>query len=332
VFRWAGLYFAFAFVLITAVPGFDRALPLGDRARSAARVLLGVSAVVTPLWARNYLVAGNLMGARPARPTPVAQHASEALLGATDWLQVAAGTLPASVKPLHLATSLAVLTIAIACAARNRARTAGTLALIVSVYLALMILSASRTSIDPLSRQRFWLGIYPVTLAAVVAALSQGAAWQWPRRVAGGLAAVLLLHAGHGFAKDLSGRLRAGPKPGGFFDPAFARSKILSSALAASDARRCYLVANDVRPLLPWSGTRPVRIFPDDPSRLAMPDGSLPCLVLFAQKHISGKPRNVHSRVRRQVIALAQKQGLRRIGADSVAESWAPGGTANGSP
>lgn len=320
--RWANLYVAVGALLGVLLA--ERAQPFALRLRRAATLGGALLFALGPLWLRNLVWTGTLMGPRERVWSDPFVHAQRALEGlAQPLFEVQAALLETPLGALHgalLVLGCVALVVGLVCWRDARADLGWC---IVLVSAALLVLSSSRTPYDALSHPRFWLALVPLIWALVLRALA-GLAAQPARRLDLGprlglaLCAALLLLATSRSAlalRAMGGRL---PARSGLLAQRPQPSPALRRALELADARRCRLAAPQAYWLYPQIGTRAIRWL-DASSALGGEPRVAQCVIL--PRDSLDDSADVTAQ-RRRLGAAARIDRARLLQRDAQAELW----------
>ena len=311
--RWSALYLAIALaagLFVAAAPRWSR----GDRLRGALVLLLGALGLAAPWMARNYLATETLVGYRRI-------HLSNPLAVALDALRgIASGPVdgfaPVAWTPLGTAALLAALPVLALAGRRAWQHEPARLAVVSApVFVALLVLSAAVSPIDPLHAARFWLPLWPLLGAILLGAL---ATLDAPTaRVAVGALALLLAFAAGRFGVAFVGGLDGARTGRDFLQPSLAASAPLHYLRQAGGRT---LLSNDPRVVLIHASAPLVHDLPE--ADLLRPLLRRPVAILLFTQTMT--PR-IESRLaaQRRMLADLQAEGLAsRVAVDPAGEVW----------
>lgn len=316
--RWSALYLVIPFALgmfLASAPRWSR----WQRLRCALVVLVVPLSVAGPWIVRNYLTTRTLFGYRRI-------HFADPLAVAADALR-GLGAGPFTVPENSLAWArLGVMTIlallALFVIARRRAWRHGPvcLALISALgYGALLVLSASTSPIDPLRSPRFWLPVWPLLGALVLATASYRDA---DDRSAKALLLVLVLHlflAAGQFGRDFLSGVADARTARDF------RKESLAESAAIEYARRhdgVTLFCNDPRVVLVNTAVPLVHELPQSAEQLDPLLRSDPVAILLFTETMTPKIAAQLPAYQRMLSMLQREGLLTRIAADQAGEVW----------
>ncbi len=316
--RWA-LAFSVLAIALAALVTWNRALPFKRRVALLWPLAVVPALFVVPLFLRNLLVGGGLMGRRPLVSNDFWEQLLDAFAGLVESLL---GT------PLHAGPVLALLLLALAIvpfvvprlAAAWRARA---LIIVTLGYFALMTVIGTVQHFDPLSGPRFWLPLPPVIVGALVAVLAALPHEHRVRTVALSGFALAFGVLGVVWARDYTREVPRADKRHGYLEGKVGRSALGRDALRMAAAHDCRLASNVPRRLIPDAGIELVGTFTKktEPTERALEKHGKHCLVFFTQD-LPGSPRKALRENRAFLKALREAQRAERVTTDSSAELW----------
>ncbi|MGH7291655.1 MAG: hypothetical protein ACREJT_10625, partial [Myxococcota bacterium] len=309
--RWSALYLAIAFAVgvLSAAPHWS----VRERLRAALVLGLVPLCMIGPWVMRNYLSTRTVFGYRRIRLVDPPSVAADALRGLGGGLVDLVGWAPLGAAVLLLA----LLGLALA-HPRTWRPPLRLLSVSAVVFVVLLVGSASVSPIDPLSAPRFWLPIWPLLLAVLIASLvpARGAAHRVGLRMP--VLALALVLAGGGFAGAFLDGLDGAAAGRGFLAPSLAGSAPIDYVRGRASAT---LLCNDPRVVLIHAGVPLIHELPDTAAPVrALLDRPL-AVLLFTE---TMTPR-IEARLdaqRRLLAALEDEGRVTRIAADAVGEVW----------
>jgi arylsulfatase A-like enzyme len=308
--RWAGLYCSLSVLgaMLLLAPGRPRA-----RLRGAAWATATIAMFTGPWLLRNVLRTGALFGERLIDPKGAWTALAHAAHGSTRVLQpFTEGVGAGEAYPLAHITLLASGGVAAWMGLRHIpsrvSRALATYGLAAGAYAVLMVASFSLHSIDPLSRSRYWLPVYPL-FAAGIAAAWPAVAMETPwaarfRRASLATLPLLILFAGGLEIHQQRFHLRSGK---GWFDP-----RVVDSTAADFLRTRpgCRLLSNEPRLAALLADGQLVHALPGEAAQLeALLSEPQPTCILRFVRHLSrsGESRN---KLHGKNLRAARRMGL----------------------
>lgn len=313
--RWAGLYW-----IVPLALGLGAALAprLGHREawKRAGAFLAGAGALVLPWLARNLLRTGSLAGIRRAAPSDPLAAAGDAVSGVLSAVADVAGVAPVLIALAGVAGALALVT--------TRAWRDGRVAVLLAVglgYPTLMVASWSLAPFDPLTRERFWLPLWPLA-GALLLAVGVRCASRRKLAIAVSLTALAVMGpATFAFARTGLAKLPAARRATGLASPVWAESAPVR--FLAEEDRDCTVVASEPRIHLIHNHLPVVYTLPerrDELAPLLARAGSL-CLVYMRERSSGSAERRREAHL--ALIRSLEQDGIAtRVAADRVGEVW----------
>jgi hypothetical protein len=296
------------------------------RLRRLGWLALGSLLAVAPWLLRNLVAAGNPMGPRRAELASPFTGATEALQAlASGFVEARRGLGGGAVAaPAYTLAAFAALALFAVLFARGRAWRNPTVRLLCVAgagYVVLMILVASLSSVDPLSRGRFWLPVWPIACASVLATLAGAERSGWTRRATAVVMLLALAFTAFGFQQRFRRELpRAGADQVYLAQP-WRDSRATRRAVEIS--RECALVTNNPAALLIHNEVERVHRLPitwDDAMDLFRSRRPL-CVVFYTRPGSAGANRG--RKFQRDALNAARRNGrLKLREKDAVAELW----------
>jgi hypothetical protein len=188
-------------------------------------------------------------------------------------------------------------------------------------YPALMVASFSLSPFDPLSRERFWLPLWPVGVALLLAAGLRAGRPRAPVLAAALLGLAVALPATLSFALAAARGLPAARTRTGLADAAWADSAPLRFlATAGAD---CAVVSSEPRVHLLHGAADLVTLLPAEASALAplLGDERALCIVVWFRRASGSAERRLPAH-RALVAELVSERGARRVAGDAVGAVW----------
>ncbi len=315
--RWALLFSALSTVTAALVT-WNRELPFKRRVALLWPLVTIPTLLVGPLFARNLLVGGKLMGGRPMVLNDLSEQLSHAFAGLVESLL---GT------SLHAGILFALVLFGLLAApfiaARIGAWKARALAIVASGYFALMTMIGTVQHFDPLSGPRFWLPLPPLVVGVLLALLVALPQKRYVRTAALGGFALAFALLGAVWARDYAREVPRADQRHGYLEGKVGRSAVGRKALKMAAKHECRLASNVPRRLIPDAGLELVGTFTKKHERTenALERRGKHCLVLFT-RDLPGSPRGALPKNRVFLNALKAEKRAERVDADSSAELW----------
>ena len=266
LFRWVGLYLgaASAVALLFAEPRS----PLRPRLDAAVAFSMGFAGVLGSWLLRNIVTAGTPFGPRPPGDSSmggVGEVIIEAAVGLGSPILSAIRAAPRSAFLWYgwqvLLLGACVGFVILWRAGRVWSSKELRLLVIVAVgYGSALIISAVATPVDPLTRGRFWIPLYPMIGAVLVFILARAPRVDGRHRLARAVIAIsalcFLVLRGAGLIQHGSERL----EERGWYRPAWRTTEVIDRAFDCPEGATLY--SNEPRMLALWGGDRELRRLP----------------------------------------------------------------------
>jgi hypothetical protein len=323
--RWSGLL-----LLVAVGTGIWVALrsrvALGQRVRLLGWVAIAPVVSIGPWLIRNLALTGTLLGRTGNRPTDPVFLATSALEGVlTDVLDSRVLLGPDSaMETLYTGLVCAAAACGFFTLLRTRAWQHPGVALLLTTqigYTALLLVTASLRSVDPLFNPRFWLPVWPMVWAVALALLGRVVAPRALRRTFGVSVAIPALLTLGVLGYQVAGSMHSADEGRGYFDEAWQRTADRVGAVL-DERSDCSIVSNDPRALLIHHSYTRVVVLPDDTEKLLtlLEKEGTTCIVLFKRG-----PNSVLKRLARGRQILREVEGdlrIQRVSHDEFADIW----------